>query len=85
MDPSMIPPDLDLSKIPAYPPPDGMVSNFINPTTLAPAIIITSSVMVAIMVLCVVARMYAKAYVTHTVGWDDCEFLSTTILPRVVR
>lgn len=69
----MIPADIDLSQIPAYPPPPGVVSNFVNPPSLATAIIVTSSVMVGVMVLCVAARMYAKAVVTHTVGWDDCE------------
>ena len=73
----MIPPDIDLSQVPAYPPPPGMVSNFVDPPSLASAIIVSSSIIVGIMVLCVTARMYAKACVTHTVGWDDCKLLKT--------
>ncbi|MCJ1380898.1 hypothetical protein MMC17_004007 [Xylographa soralifera] len=63
-------------ELPAAEPPPGVVPNFVNPYTQAPLLIITGSVFVAIMIMFVSARLYAKAFVIRKATWDDCKHAS---------
>lgn len=47
--------------------------NFVNPESHANQTIIACSIITAIMILFLFLRMYTKVYLTHAVGWDDCE------------
>lgn len=73
MDLDILPPGIDPWKTPALLPPPGMHSNFLNPESHANQTIVACSIVTAIMILFLVARMYTKIYLTHSVGWDDCE------------
>lgn len=65
---------LDLTKIALVAPPKGVQSNFENPTsTLAPAIIAVSTVMVALTVSLVVMRLYSNHHSARKFGYDDCK------------
>lgn len=65
---------LDLTKIALVAPPKGVHSNFVNPTsTLAPAIIVVSAVMVVLTFSLVVMRLYSNHHSARKFGYDDCK------------
>ena len=66
MDPSQITPST-----PAIPPPPGVTSNFVNPHTRAPVAIIFISIAISLMWLVVMTRLYSKAWILRSFGWDD--------------
>lgn len=57
-------------------PPPGVASNFINPSSVANAIIIVQAVFLTLMLGFVTLRIYTKAFLIRSLGWDDCEYLS---------
>ncbi|KAH8654975.1 hypothetical protein BGZ60DRAFT_532605 [Tricladium varicosporioides] len=65
-----IPPEV-LAQYPAMKPPLGVKSNFINPPSQQPALIILNAVFLALMVIVVAIRLYSKARILRTIGWDD--------------
>ena len=67
------PPGVDLSQIPALNPPPGVVPNFVDPFSRGPGIITAIGVITAIMLLFVMARMYAKAFYVRSFTADDCK------------
>ena len=70
-----LPPSNDASAgvtLPAHWPPPGITSNFINPVTRGPALVISSAISITLMVLSVTVRFYTKLYIKKTWGWDDC-------------
>lgn len=71
-------PGLDLSKIPAAPPPPGIIPNFIDPPSLANMPRIFTYITLPPMILFLAMRMYVRIFVTHKIGLDDCEFLDTS-------
>ncbi|KAL8992215.1 MAG: hypothetical protein Q9169_007276 [Polycauliona sp. 2 TL-2023] len=56
---------------PALPPPSGVDSNFDNPVTRGPAVVIASSICLALMLSLVVIRFYTKIAIKRVVRWDD--------------
>lgn len=56
---------------PFLPPPSGQVSNFENPESRDPAIITVCSIFLALIWPMFLLRIYSKAWVTRTFGWDD--------------
>lgn len=62
----------DPSLTPLLPPPPGVTSNFVNPVSRAPAVLAANAVVTAVMLLFVLARLFAKfAYARSQLGWDD--------------
>lgn len=59
-------------KVPLVPPPPGVVYNLINPASRAYQIHVVSSVFLALMVVFVAIRIYAKWVLQKTRTWDDC-------------
>lgn len=75
MDASSLSP-AQLEKYPAMAPPPGYISHFGNPIadgSLGPVTIIVSCVLAGLALTTVCLRMYARAFVTKNLGWDDCE------------
>lgn len=68
----------DLSKIPAAPPPPGVIPNFVDPPSLANMPRIFTYVTLPPMILFLAMRMYVRIFVTHKIGLDDCEFPETS-------
>lgn len=60
-----------LEDYPLHPPPSGQTSNFDNPETRGPAIIILCSVAIGIMWPVFILRLYSKVWVIRRFGWDD--------------
>lgn len=62
----------DFSTIPITVPPPGVISNFDNPQTIAPAILAIGVVMVILTVSFVALRMYSNHHASRKYGIDDC-------------
>ena len=56
---------------PLQPPPPGQISNFENPESRGPAIVILCSVFIGIMWPIFILRLYSKVWVIRRFGWDD--------------
>lgn len=68
-----LPPNADLSKIPAMKPPPGVTPNFINPPSIGNTIIVVNVVFLTLMLGFVILRIYTKGVLTRSLGWDDCK------------
>lgn len=66
-----LPPGIDLCQISAMMPPPGVVPNFENPTTLAPAIISVSSLLTAVATVFVIGRIINN-YQVRNIKIADC-------------
>lgn len=62
---------LDPSHIPLVPPIPPQVSNFVDPPTLGTTIIAISILCLALMLPFAALRMYSKAWIVRSLGWDD--------------
>ncbi|KUI66481.1 hypothetical protein VM1G_02343 [Cytospora mali] len=62
---------MDLSQIPVMAPPPGVVSNFVNPVSLAPMCLAVITVTLSLMILFVALRFYARLRMSHAMGADD--------------
>ncbi|KAF2194085.1 hypothetical protein K469DRAFT_709590 [Zopfia rhizophila CBS 207.26] len=63
--------ETDLNRIPALQPPDGTTSNFVDPPTLMPAVIITSIVVLTLMTVFVAARAFVKTFIIREQHIED--------------
>lgn len=63
---------LDFSKIPITIPPPGVTPNFVNPQTIAPAIVAIGVVMAILTVSFVLLRLYSNHHAKRKFGIDDC-------------
>lgn len=66
------PAGVPLSEIPSLQPPPGVTPNFIDPPTIAPALIVVNGVFLALMLVAVSIRIYCKGILLRSLGWDDC-------------
>ncbi|KAI3401820.1 hypothetical protein diail_8198 [Diaporthe ilicicola] len=75
----------DPSMFPALAPPPGVLPNFNNPATRAPAARIVICITLSVMILFVSLRIYTKIFVTRLFGVDDCKrfFLFIRSLPYI--
>lgn len=63
---------MDLSKVPAAPPPPGVTPNFDNPPSEAYEIYSISIAMCATATVVLLARLYTRAFILRATGLDDC-------------
>ncbi|KAL8671757.1 MAG: hypothetical protein Q9168_003752 [Polycauliona sp. 1 TL-2023] len=64
---------------PALPPPPGVSSNFDNPVTRGPDVVIASSICLALMLSLVLIRFYTKIAIKGKLRWDDWLCIPATI------
>lgn len=62
-----------LSRIPASPPPDGVVSNFSHPASQERTLTVVNAIFVPLMVCAVAIRIYTRRFLSGSLGWDDCK------------
>ncbi|KAL8935780.1 MAG: hypothetical protein Q9211_004518 [Gyalolechia sp. 1 TL-2023] len=60
-----------LGHVPALPPPPGETSNFEDPYSRGPDVVIASSICLALMLPMVLLRFYTKLVIKRIWGWDD--------------
>ena len=75
MEPSQLPPSLDLSQLPAGRPPYGTSPNFVNPVTLKTPVVTINVVFLALATLFVSLRIYTRKFLNRILGQDDCTCL----------
>ncbi|KAI2467416.1 hypothetical protein F4781DRAFT_402319 [Annulohypoxylon bovei var. microspora] len=69
---------MDLSNIPAIPPPDGVTPNFIDPYSLALPGRVVIGVTLPLIVISVASRLYTRIWITRATGADDYLCLAAT-------
>jgi len=62
----------DLSKLPAAPPPPGVVPDFNSPDNYKTENIILHSIVLTVVTIAVMIRIYTRAVLKKTFGLDDC-------------
>ncbi|EMR85763.1 hypothetical protein ACHAPC_011191 [Botrytis cinerea] len=65
-----IPPE-ELPLLPALAPPNGTVSNFINPENRADAYIVVAGIFIGLAAISVILRLYVRISLQKTPWWDD--------------
>lgn len=65
----------DPNLFPALTPPTGVIPNFDDPPTRAPAGRIVICVTLSVMLMFVVLRSYTRVFVTRIFGIDDCKWM----------
>ncbi|CAG8972750.1 hypothetical protein HYALB_00006841 [Hymenoscyphus albidus] len=68
-----------LAQYPALAPPPGVEPNLNIPESRAHSVIVASGVFTAILLIFVILRMYAKVFVSKSVGWEDAACVMGTI------
>ncbi|EDN95676.1 predicted protein [Sclerotinia sclerotiorum 1980 UF-70] len=66
-----VPVGVDPWEIPLFPPPPGVISNFVNPPSRATLVISICSIALGLMWLIFLLRIYSKTFISHSLGWDD--------------
>ena len=62
-----------MATIGALPPPPGDSANFVDPPTRTKSTIALHTVYLTVVTFCVVLRIYTRRFISHSLGWDDCE------------
>ena len=60
--------------VPIGTPPPGVIPNFINPPSRGSQVIITAIICLSLMIPPVFMRVYTRVFISHFLGWDDCEY-----------
>lgn len=81
--PTGLPPSV-LAEIPAGSPPDGQLSNFVDPPSIGPAFVTVGAIVTAIMMVFVMIRFYAKTFIVKKLSPDDWTCLIATIAALIV-
>lgn len=64
----------------AFPPPPGVVPNFVNPESIAYRVVIASVLGPTIAIPICAVRLYTRRYILQSVGYDDYAIVLATIL-----
>lgn len=64
---------VDYWQVAAATPPNGTTSNFVNPPSIGNQQTATNIVVLIIMVVVVLLRLYTRAFIVKSVGYDDCK------------
>lgn len=66
-----------LAEEPALPPPPGMHSNFVNPSSLERLFVAALALMLFLVSVAVGARLVAKIYIMKSMQLEDCQYCSS--------
>ena len=66
---------IPIEDYPALAPPPGVQPNFVNPPSYEHTLIILEGIFVPLMLFVVFIRLFVRAKVTKTWGWDDCKLI----------
>lgn len=67
-----LPPGADLSQTPLSPPPNGQVSNFVNPPSLAHVTEGVGGFLIALETVLLVLRTYSNVKTAGKIRFEDC-------------
>lgn len=80
MDPSQLPPGVDIAQVPAGPPPPGITSNFTDPETLRAPVIAVNVILLVVTTTFVGMRIYTRKFLNRILSAEDCRFLHFDLL-----
>ena len=60
-----------LENLPLEPPPPGQISNFKDPETRGPAVLVVCYILMSLMWPIFLSRLYTKIVILRTFGWED--------------
>lgn len=63
-----------LDRIPTAEPPEGTLSNFVNPPSLDSQSKIITGLMLSITIIILLLRLYTRVRIMRSWGADDCKF-----------
>ena len=66
-------------KLPAMPPPPGVIPNYVNPHSDGSIIVVVGSILLGLTILFVANRIYSKVWLTHKYSWDDRKLLEASL------
>jgi hypothetical protein len=74
--------------LPLLPPPDGQVSNFVNPQSNGSHVSIANGICLSLSISALALRMYTRSVLIKKVGLDDCKsffccLLCSRVLPEL--
>lgn len=69
---TVLSPGINSSTTPVSPPPPGTSSNFVDPESLAKAMMDTEIFMLVLTTFVVKIRLFSNYRATRGLGWDDC-------------
>ena len=67
-------PPAELPFIPGMEPPNGTLSNFIDPPNRADVYIIVAAIFLGLATISVVLKLYVRLFVQRSPWWDDCKY-----------
>lgn len=70
---------VNLSQTPAFPPPQGVTANFVDPPSIAWQLFAFSFPFTGAATIFVALRLYARAYVLRFLGLDDRECFASKL------
>jgi hypothetical protein len=73
-------PTIDYWNVPAATPPNGTISNFVNPPNIGYRQTTTNIVVLVIMIIVVFLRLYTRIFIVKSFGYDDCTYESIRLL-----
>lgn len=59
---------------PGLEPPPGVLPNFVHPQSQTGANLACNILCLTLATICVAIRLYTRFVITHSHGWEDCEF-----------
>lgn len=71
MEPTIDPTTIDPTKIPVFPPPPGMVSNFSDPHTYGKESVATHVILLSLATIAVLVRLYTRGWIKGKLRADD--------------
>lgn len=72
---------MDLDHIPLGAPTPPQVSNFVDPPTYTSTLVGVSTICLSLMIPFAALRLYSKAWIVRSFGWDDGNFVDQLEIP----
>ena len=69
---ALLTPSEDSSTLLSFSPPTDVTIKSENHVTAGPGLVVSCTICIALMVVCVVVRFYTKLHIQKAWGWDDC-------------
>lgn len=75
---------VDYWQVPAATAPNGTTSNLINPPSIGYRQTATNIVVLVIMIVIVMLRLYTRAFIVKSIGYDDCKSWPSSLFLHAV-
>jgi hypothetical protein len=73
-------PNVDYWQVPSAKPPEGVTPNFVNPKSIGNHQTVTNIVVLVVMIVVVLLRIWTRAFIVKSVGYDDCTWEESSLI-----